>query len=211
MRTLKPGPSLSRPVSEGAKLLQEAESAVERGDAERARQLAAQAFAAEPSNPRARDLHMSLQLARAVRLAAAARDARRREIATRRIPYDVDFEDSPVVARAFEAALEAHDEILRVEPGHEKALMMKAALLFRRERSSGRQAALEILRDVQARHPENRQIASEIRRIERPCARCSDTGFCPHCAGRGTKRLLRMDRTCEACHGQGICLACGLL
>ena len=87
----------------------------------------------------------------------------------------------------------------------------KAALVFRRDRESGRPQALEILQTLGAADPTNKQIPFTIRKIERPCVRCGDTGFCPHCKGRGQRRLLRMDRKCERCYGRGICPACGVL
>ena len=89
--------------------------------------------------------------------------------------------------------------------------MLKAALLFRRDRESGRPAALAILRGLSAADPSNKQVPFTIRKIERPCERCDDTGFCPHCKGRGQRRFLRMDRKCERCYGRGICPACGVL
>src|SRR5205807_2676873 len=56
-----------------------------------------------------------------------------------------------------------------------------------------------------------RQAAFAIRKIERPCERCGDTGFCPHCKGRGHRQFLGLDRKCERCYGRGICPACGVL
>ena len=89
--------------------------------------------------------------------------------------------------------------------------MMKASLLFRRNRDSGRPAALELLHAVAESNPANRQVLYEIRRVETPCKRCGDSGFCPRCRGRGSRKLLGFESKCEACHGQGICLACGVL
>lgn len=188
-----------------------ARAALEGGQPERARELADRAFAQDPADREVVELYALLHLARAVRLAAAAREARRQDIVRRDIPYDEAFEDGPDVARAFDAALAAVEDVLRADPHHEKALMAKASLLFRRDRESGRPAALEILRPLEAANPENRQVALAIRKIEGPCTRCSDTGFCPDCRGRGSKRFLRMERECESCHGQGICQRCGIL
>ena len=184
---------------------------LDRGQADAARELLATAYAANPGESRVRDLYADLLLARAVHLAADARDARRRDIARRRIPYDEEFHDSPDVARAFDTALAAHDDILAVVPDHEKGLMMKATLLFRRDRGTGREAAVRILRDLEAAHPDHRQIAFLLRKVGTPCPRCTDTGFCPYCAGRGTRVLLGFERSCDKCHGQGICPACGVL
>ena len=192
-------------------LLGQARAAVERGDAVAATDLVARAFAADPSDPHVRDLYVGLHLARAIRLAATAREARRADIAKRAIPYDTEFRDSPNVEAAFEEALRAHDDLLGADPGNEKVLVMKAALLFRRDREKGRAEALEILRRIQEVHPENRQVAYAIKKVERPCPRCGDTGFCPYCAGRGTKTFVRVERRCERCHGQGICPVCGIL
>lgn len=191
--------------------LDAARAALEKGEPDRARELADRAFAEAPGDRDVIELYALLHLARAVRLAAAAREARRQDIVRRDIPFDEPFEDSPDVVRAFDAALAAVEDVLEADPRHEKALMTKASLLFRRDREPGRPAALEILHTLEAANPENRQVAMAIRRIERPCVRCSDTGFCPDCRGRGSKRFLRMERKCEACHGQGICPRCGIL
>ncbi|MGQ0798036.1 MAG: hypothetical protein ACT4OI_09295 [Methanobacteriota archaeon] len=190
---------------------QEARAAADRGDTAKALEAAARAFEASPDDPAVRDLYASLALARGIRLSAAAREARRDDIVRRDIGYDEEFTDTPEVARAFDEALAAIERATAIEPGHVKARMMEAALLFRRDRVAHRAKALEILREVQAAHPENRQIGLEIRRIERACERCSDTGFCPYCRGRGTRRFLRVESACARCHGQGICLACGLV
>ena len=122
-----------------------------------------------------------------------------------------EFQDSPEVARAYDDAAAAIDDVLRVAPDHWKARMLKAALVFRRDRESGRPQALEILQALAAADPTNKQIPFTIRKIERPCVRCGDTGFCPHCKGRGQRRFLRMDRKCERCYGRGICPVCGVL
>jgi tetratricopeptide (TPR) repeat protein len=190
---------------------EEAKRALESGDAEKARRLIDAAFAEDPADPNVRELYAALHLARAIRLAAAAREARHRDIVRRKIPYEQEFEDEPEVARIFEDALAAVEDVLRVEPRHEKALTAKASILFRRDREVGRPQALEILRGVAVANPENKQVLFAIRKIERPCPKCSDTGFCPYCRGRGSKRLLGIERKCESCHGQGICLACGVL
>lgn len=201
--------SPSDPVASDA--YEEARAALDRGEAERARELADRAYEQDPTDHDVVELYALLHLARAVRLAAAAREARRADIVRREIPYEETFEDTPDVARAFDRALAAVDDVLRADPRHEKALMTKAALLFRRDRESGRPQALEILRALLEGNPGNRQVAMAVKKVERPCPRCSDTGFCSDCRGRGSKRLLRIERKCESCHGQGICLLCGIL
>ncbi len=192
-------------------LFEQAREAVDRGEPARARELIARAYAASPADPDIRELFAGLLLAQAIRLSTQAREARRQDILRRDIGYDEEFHDSPDVVKAFDAALAAHAAVLKVHPDHEKALMMKAALLFRRDREKGRVEALEILRALQAAHPENRQVALTIRKVERPCDRCSDTGFCPYCGGKGVRRFIGMIRECETCHGQGICLVCGVV
>ncbi len=194
-----------------SELYQEARAAAERGDTAKALEVAARAYAASPDDVGVRELYAALAVARGIRLSAAAREARRHDIVRRDIGYDEEFSDTPDVAQAFDEALSAIERALTIEPGHAKALMMKAALLFRRDRVTHRAEALGILREIQTAHSENRQVGLEIRRIERPCERCSDTGFCPYCRGRGVTRRLRIEGKCERCHGQGICLACGLV
>ncbi len=191
--------------------LEEAKAALDRGDFDRAFALSEEAVSHEPTDPEVRELYALTHLAKAVRLSERAREARRQDLLRRQIDYDQEFEDSADVAQTYGAALAAIDDVLRVEPGHWKALMLKATLLFRKDREAGRPQALEILRQLAAADPANKQVPFTIRKIERPCPRCGDTGFCPYCKGRGTKRLLGMDRRCERCYGRGICPACGVL
>ncbi len=191
--------------------LDEAKAALERGEFERALRLSEEAQAAEPQEPEARELYAVTHLAKAIRLSDKAREARRQDLLHREIEYDQEFEDSPEVALAYVEALTAIEDVLRVDPAHWKALMLKATLMFRRDRAAGRPQALEILHALADSDPTNRQVPFTIRKIERPCDRCADTGFCPHCKGRGQRRFLRTDRKCERCYGRGICPACGVL
>lgn len=211
VRTLKGVGRFAGGRAVSSDLYLEARAAAERGEAARALDLIARAHAASPDDPAVRELYAALELARGIRLSAAAREARRQDILRRDIGYDEEFVDSPEVRRAFDDALAGIDRALAIEPGLPKAVMMRAALLFRRDREANRAEALAALQALASAHPENRQIGLEIRRIERPCERCSDTGFCPDCGGRGFRRLFRLESKCEACHGQGICLACGIV
>ncbi len=185
--------------------------ALERRQPDEARKLVDRARREHPDDPEVREMYAALHLALAVRLSSRARDLRRQDIVAREIPYDVEFEDSPEVAQAFEEAAAAIEEVLAADPRHEKALMMKASLAFRRDRAQGRPEAVAILEAIAAANPENRQVAYTIKKIATPCPRCSDSGFCPRCRGRGSKRRLGMESKCEECHGQGICLVCGVL
>jgi len=189
----------------------EAKAALERAEFDEAFRLSEEAQTEGPDDPAARELYAVIHLARAIRLSDRAREARRQDLLRREIDFDEEFQDGPEVARAYDDAAAAIDDVLRVAPDHWKARMLKAALVFRRDRESGRPQALEILQALAAADPTNKQIPFTIRKIERPCVRCSDTGFCPHCKGRGQRRLLRMDRKCERCYGRGICPACGVL
>ncbi len=211
MGTLKSAARVSRASDVADDVYEQARQALDRGDAESARTLVDKAFAQKPEDADVRELYTALHLARAIRMAAAAREARRQDIVRRDIPFDQEFQDSEAVAKAFEDALAAVDEVLKAAPDHEKAQMTKASILFRTDRESGRPQALEILHAIVASHPANKQVAYTIQRIGRPCPRCSDTGFCPNCRGRGRKRFLGMERECEACHGQGICPFCGVV
>src|SRR3989442_1965536 len=156
-------------------------------------------------------MYAVIHLARAIRLSDRAREARRQDLLHREIDSAEEFKDSPEFARAYDEAAAAIDDVLGVSPDHWKARMLKAALVFRRDRESGRPVALEILQALAAADPTNKQIPFTIRKIERPCPRCSDTGFCPHCKGRGQRRFLRIDRKGEQRYGRGICPACGVL
>lgn len=188
-----------------------AKAALERSQPDEARALVDQAYRDHPEDRDVKEMYASLHLARAIRLSSRARDLRRRNIVARNIPYDVEFEDSPEVVQAFDEAAAAIEEVLAADPRHEKALMMKASLAFRRDRGKGRPEALAILEAVAAANPENRQVQYLIKKIASPCPRCTDSGFCPRCRGRGSRRRLGIESKCESCHGQGICLVCGVL
>ena len=191
--------------------LDEAKAALERGEFDAAFRLSEEAQKEAPEDPAVREMYAVIHLARAIRLSDRAREARRQDLLRREIDYDEEFQDSPEVARAYDDAAAAIDDVLRVAPDHWKTHMLKATLVFRRDRESGRPQALEILQSLATADPTNKQIPFTIRKIERPCDRCGDTGFCPHCKGRGQRRFLRMDRKCEQCYGRGICPACGVL
>ena len=201
---------MDRPIVSPSKG-EEAKAAIERGEFELALRLVEEAASETPDDPAVRELYAVTHLGRAIRLSDRAREARRQDLIRRHIDYDVEFDDSPQVARAFDEALAAIDDVLRVDANHWKARLLKASLLFRRDRSDGRRQALEILEALAEEDPTNKQVPFTIRKIERPCPRCSDTGFCPHCKGRGVTRRLGMERKCERCYGRGICPACGVL
>ncbi len=188
-----------------------AKAALERSAPDEARALVDQAYEAHPEDPEVREMYAALHLAQAIRLSSRARELRRQDIVTRDIPYDTEFEDGPAVAKAFDEASAALEAVLAADPNHEKALMMKASLAFRRNRETGRPEAIRLLQGVVAANPANRQVLYTIKKISTPCPRCSDSGFCPRCRGRGSRRRLGLEARCESCRGQGICLVCGIL
>lgn len=189
----------------------EAKEALERGDFEQGFRLIAEAREERPEDPAIRELYVTTHLAKAIRLSDAARDARRLDLKQRQVGYEEEFQDAPEVARGFVDALAAIEDVLRVDPKHSKALMLKAALVFRQDREAGRPKALEILAQLAIDNPGNRQVPFTIRKIERPCERCVDTGFCSRCLGRGDRTILGMTRRCNDCYGRGICPVCGVL
>ena len=191
--------------------IDEARAAIEKGDFDAAFRLVEAALAERPDDPPTRELYASTHLAKAIRLSDKAREARRADLLHRDIGYDQEFQDTPEVARTFDEAIAAIDDVLQVDPGHWKARMLKATLVFRRDRDTGRPAALAILRELAAADPANKQVPFAIRKIERPCPRCGDTGFCSRCLGRGVRWTFGIERKCDACYGRGICPACGVL
>lgn len=192
-------------------LLAAAKAALERSAPDEARALVDRAYEAHPEDADVREMFAALHLAEAIRLSSRARELRRQDIVARDIPYDTEFEDGPAVAKAFDEAAAALEQVLAVDRHHEKALMMKASLAFRRNRERGRPEAIAILQEIAAANPANRQVVYTIKKIATPCPRCSDSGFCPRCRGRGSRRRLGLEAKCETCHGQGICLVCGIL
>jgi len=191
--------------------LDEAKAALERGAFEEALRLVEVAHSDHPDDAQTRELYAVTHLAKAIRLSENARKARQAALERREIDYEEEFEDDPQVSHTFDEALAAIEDVLHVEPTHWKARMLKASLLFRRDRGVGRPQALAILHELAAAEPTNKQVPFTIRKIERPCERCGDTGFCPHCKGRGQRRFLGLNRKCERCYGRGICPACGVL
>ncbi len=191
--------------------LDEAKAALERGAFDEALRLIEVAKAETPDDTETRELYAVTHLAKAIRLSEEARKARQAALGQRKIEYEEEFQDDPQASQTFDEALAAIEDVLRVEPLHWKARMLKASLLFRRDRESGRAQALEILHELAVTEPTNKQVPFAIRKIERPCERCGDTGFCPHCKGRGQRRFFGLDRKCERCYGRGICPACGVL
>src|SRR3989442_8011907 len=161
--------------------VEEANAALDQGEFERGLRLIEEAEAEQPDDPAARELYVVTHLARAIRLSDKAREARRADLLRRKIEYDVEFQDSPGVVESFDQATAAIEDVLRVDPKHWKAQMLKAALLFRRDRQSGPPAPLEILHRLAAADPTNPQVPFTIRKIQRPCPRFGDTGICSHC------------------------------
>ncbi len=198
-------------MATGKEAYERARAAIDAGRFEEAIAAAKEAFGADPSDAPIRELYVDLHLARGVKLAALARDLRRRDIARREIPVDVEFQDGERVRGEFESALAAFDAVLAADPGNEKALMMKASTLHRFDRAGRREEALALLRRLAEDHPGNRQVQLVIKKVERACPECSDSGFCPYCRGRGARTVLGFRRRCERCWGQGVCLKCGLL
>ena len=198
-------------VGAGREAYERARKAVDAGRFEDAIAAAGEAHRLEPEDAPIRELFVGLNLARGVRYSAAARDLRRRAIVERDIPVGEEFQDTDEVKAAFQRALDAFDAVLSAEPDNEKALTMKASTLHRFDRAGRREEALGLLKRIADAHPENRQVRLVIRKVERRCEECSDTGFCPHCQGRGTRTVLWVKGKCELCWGQGICLKCGLL
>ncbi len=195
----------------GAEAYERARKAIDAGRFDDALAASEEAYRLDPADGPIRELYVGLNLAKGVKLSALARDLRRQDIVERDIPVEREFQDSARVRAAFDKALEAFDKVLAVEPENEKALTMKASTLHRYDRAARREEALALLGKIIEAHPENRQVKLVIRKVERACEECSDTGFCPRCAGRGSRALLGVKRKCEACWGQGICLKCGIL
>ena len=195
----------------GKEAYERARAAIDGGRFEDAIAAVEEAFRLDPDDAPIRELFLGLHLARGVKLAALARGLRRQDIAEREIPVDVEFQDSDRVREAFEQALAAFDAVLAADPGNEKALMMKASALHRFDRAGRREEALRLLRRLAEDHPENHQVRLVMKKVERACPECTDSGFCPHCAGRGTRTVLGFRRKCDRCWGQGVCLKCGVL
>lgn len=201
-------------------LVHEAEARLRAGRFEEARAAVDEAHAANPGDARVQELVANVYLAHGIRLAGAARELRRKEIEARGVPGQ-PFEDSDNVKMMFRDVLAAFDRVLAVHPNHAKAWSLKAQALFRIDRAN-RTAALaaygSAAKAIEASVPEGtarqaglKNLLRDRRRIELPCGRCDDTGFCPECGGSGWRTILGFRRKCEACLGHGICKRCGVL
>src|SRR3989442_12349298 len=133
--------------------VEEAKAVLDQGEFERGLRLIEEAEAEQPDDPAARELYVVTHLARAIRLSDKAREARRADLLRRKIEYDVEFQDSPGVVESFDQATAAIEDVLRVDPKHWKARMLKAAPLLRRDRQSGPPAPLEILHGLAGAAP----------------------------------------------------------
>src|SRR5439155_595737 len=81
---------------------------------EEAFRLSEEAQTEGPDDPAARELYAVIHLARAIRLSDRAREARRQDLLRREIDFDEEFQDGPEVARAYDDAAAAIDDVLRV-------------------------------------------------------------------------------------------------
>jgi len=179
-----------------------------------------EAFDLDPLNDRVREAYQNVYLAHGIRLSGVARELRRQEIDARGRPGEA-FEDSDRVKAVFREVLGAFDKVLAANPDHVKGLSLKAEALFRFDRANRPQALAAydaaigaLQRSVPAgsvREKGERNLGMGRRRIERPCERCDDTGFCAECGGSGWRTVLGFRKKCEACLGHGVCKRCGVL
>jgi predicted Zn-dependent protease len=191
-------------------LFDDAQQALDGGNVARARTLLEEAYRRAPEHDGVRGLRIHLLTAEGVRLAERAREMRRRFLAG--LPRDAtSFDDPPEVRDAWREALDRFDEVLRMRPLDVKGVMMKASTLFRMDRDVYRKEAVALLRRGLEAHPEAKQIAIGLRKIEEPCPQCGDVGFCSKCDGRGFRRTLGVERRCGACWGKGVCMRCGIV
>lgn len=205
-------------MASAEEFLERARALLQEGTFEEARAVLDEGIAVHGEDARLRDLYEGVHLALGIRLAAEAREMRRREIEARGAPGEA-FEDSEAARASFEDALAAFNRVLAVNPGHVKALTLKAQTMFRLDRGN-RDAALDLYAEATraldaAGGPEReagrRNLLRDRRQIEMPCEWCDDTGFCTECGGAGWKTTLRIRRKCDACLGHGVCRRCGVL
>jgi len=201
-------------------LLARAKAHLDGGRFPEAKAAVQEAFDLDPKDEGVREAYGNVYLAHGIRLSGAAREMRRREIDARGTPGEA-FEDSDAVKAVFRETIEAFDRVLAANPDHAKALSLKAEALFRLDRANRAQAlaayddaitALErTLPPGPALDRGRRNLGMGRRRIERPCERCDDTGFCAECGGSGWRTVLGFRKKCEACLGHGVCKRCGVL
>ncbi len=211
MGAFKATAPMDRMLSDAHSLYERARQAVDAGRFREAKDTIDEALAVDATDAPIRELYAGLHLAAGVKAGARARELRRKSIAERGIGYEQEFSDTEETRRAFQDAIDEFDRVLHADPGNEKALMLKAAALDRFDRAGKRAEAADAIRRILAANPNNQQAKLALRKIERTCQACSDSGFCPHCGGRGFRTVLGIQRQCRHCWGQGVCQRCGLL
>src|SRR5438552_7326414 len=148
--------------------LDEAKAALERGAFDEALRLIEVANAETPDDTETRELDAVTHHAKAIRLSEEARKARQAALGQRKIEYEEEFQDDPEVSQTFDEALAAIEDVLRVEPTHWKARMLKASLLIRRDRESGRPQALAISLAPAVPEPADEHVPVAYRESARP-------------------------------------------
>jgi Zn finger protein HypA/HybF involved in hydrogenase expression len=195
---------------DATRFLTEAQRSLEAQRFEDAREAIVEAQAQFPDNDQVRDLYQQIHLADGVRRHRLARDQRRDEIRALGKKDRSTYRNSPAVTEAFRGSIASLDLVLAVEPGHAKAMMLKAGILDRMDRAGTRDAVRDLLENALSLYPENAELHFAQSRLSAPCRHCDDKGLCPDCGGAGEVSALVARRTCPTCKGHGDCRRCGL-
>lgn len=184
---------------------------LDEGRFDKAREAIDRGYERDPTDARLSELFQQIYLAQGIREARRARDMRRDYLRVLRKGERSRASDPPEVTAAFQAALESFDRVLQVNPGNLKAVLLKAATLFRQDRRGSRGRVEMLLQRALEIHPENHELAHARWLVTHPCEHCSDTGLCPACGGTGQVAALVVRSTCPQCRGSGVCHRCGIV
>lgn len=191
-------------------ILTRAQRSLEAQRFEEARAAIEQGQARFPDNDKVRDLFQQIHLADGIRRHQRARELRRDEIRALGKNERSGYVSSDRVKEQFHAAIASLDRVLALEPDHAKAMMLKAGVLDRMDRTSTRNDVQDLLNRALSLHPENAELLFAQERLSAPCPHCQDTGLCPDCQGAGEISALVRRHTCPTCKGRGACRRCGL-
>lgn len=188
-----------------------AQKRLEEGRFEEAKRAIEEGRAAAPKDGRVAEFYQQILLADGVRLSRQARDLRRDEI--RALPKGTRpaYRNSAQVLAAYDRSLESFDKVLSANPDNAKAMMLKAGVLDRMDRTGRRQEVFELFERALTLHPDNEELLYARSRIAASCEHCAGAGICGDCHGAGEISGLFVSSRCPACKGSGICTHCGLL
>ncbi len=195
----------------GGEFLHRAQRFLDEGRFEKAREAIDQGYERDPTDVKVSELFQQIYLAQGIREARLARDLRRDYLRVLRKGERAGAQDPRDVSDAFQTSLGSFDRVLQVNPENLKAVLLKAAALFRQDRRGNRGSVEALLGRALEIHPDNHELSHARWLVTHACENCSDTGFCQACGGSGQISALLVKSGCPQCRGSGVCNRCGII